>query len=94
MQSFSKPFDLNRLSRHAQVRMQQRSIPNDVICLLLELTDPVPAGSGYVLHRFNGATLAEAQRYVGENPTRLERYRNAYIVVADDGTVVTAARLH
>ena len=84
----------NHLSRHAVTRMQQRSIPAFIVVLLLELTDPVPAEGGCELHRFNADSWSEAKREMGRLASRLDRYRNAYIVVAPDGTVVTAARLH
>ena len=84
----------NQLSRHAVTRMQQRSIPPIIVSLLLELTDPVPAGGGCELHRFNADSWAEAQRVLGSRARKLDRFRNAYVIVAPDGTVVTAARLH
>jgi len=74
--------------------MQQRSIPWVIVSLLLELTDTVPAGGGCDLHRFNDDSWAEAMRAMGPQASKLDRYRNAYIVTAPNGTVVTAARLH
>lgn len=41
------------LSRHALLRMQQRSIPQHVVAFLTELTDLVDAGGGCTLHRFD-----------------------------------------
>ena len=82
------------LSRHARIRMAQRSIPQFVVDLLLDFTDPVSAGSGCHLHRFNADSWAEAQHAVGNRASRLDRYRNAYIIVGANGSVVTAARLH
>lgn len=82
------------LSRHAKLRMQQRSLPQHVVALLTELTDPVDAGGGCTLHRFDEDSWAEARRLLGSQAPRLDRYRNAYVVLAPNGLVVTAARLH
>ena len=82
------------LSKHAVVRMQQRSIPHYVVGLLVELTNPVDAGGACVLHRFNADSWAEARRTLGGEASKLDRYRNAYVVLAAEGTVVTAARLN
>ncbi|WP_052208963.1 hypothetical protein [Croceibacterium mercuriale] len=84
----------HHLSRHALLRMQQRSIPHRVVELLLDLTDPVDAGDGCTLHRFCADSWAEAGRSAGSLAPRLDRYRNAYAILGADGTVVTAARLH
>lgn len=84
----------HRLSRHALLRMQQRSIPQHVVALLTELADPVDAGGGCTLHRFDEYSWAEACRLLGGRAPRLDRYRNAYVVLAPNGLVVTASRLH
>lgn len=83
-----------RLSRHACARMQQRSIPPFVVELLLELADPVDALGGCMEYRFDAISWAEARHQLGPNASRLDRYRDAYAIVADNGTVVTASRLH
>ena len=82
------------LSQHALLRMQQRAIPQHVVAFLTELTDPVDAGGGCTLHRFDEDSWAEARRLLGDHAPRLDRYRNAYVVLAPNGLVITAARLH
>ena len=82
------------LSRHALLRMQQRSIPQHVVAILTELTDPVDAGGGCTRHRFDKDSWAEARRLLGGHAPQLDRYRNAYVVLAPNGLVVTASRLH
>lgn len=74
--------------------MQQRCIPHFVLDCLLGFSDPVDAGSGCSLYRFNADSWAEAMRTMGRQSSNIDRYRNAYAIVAADGTVVTAARLH
>ena len=94
MQISSHFLPCHRLSRHAMIRMQQRSIPSFIIDLLLELTDSVSAGGGSFKHGFHVDSWAEAQRTLGSRASKLDRYRNAYVIVAADGTVATAARQH
>ena len=84
----------NKLSRHAQVRMQQRSIPQFIVDCLLDFTEPVAAGGGSFRYCFKTDSWAEAQRDMGSEARKLDRYRNAYVIVGKDGTVVTAARDH
>lgn len=81
------------LSRHAAIRMQQRSIPSVVVELLLDFGKATPVGGGATSYRFNAATWDEAMSSVG-NPASLRRYRNAYVVESRDGVVITAAWLH
>ena len=82
------------LSKHARVRMQQRSIPHCVVSLLIEFASVTEAGGGSSLLRFNADSWAEARRTMGGLASKLDRYRNAYVILAADGAVVTAARLH
>mgnify|MGYP001252665760 CR=1 FL=1 len=82
------------LSHHALLRMQQRSIPHRVVELLIELADPVDAGDGCMLLRFDADSWAEARRIAGGRATWLDRYRNAYVILAGSGLVVTAGHLH
>lgn len=84
----------NRLSRHAQVRMQQRSIPQFIVDCLLDFADPVPAGSGDFEYSFKTDSWAEAQQYMGSKTRKLDRYRNTYVIVCSDGTVKTASHKH
>lgn len=84
----------SRLSRHAQVRMQQRSIPQFIVECLLDFAEPIPAGGGSFRYCFKADSWAEAQRDMGREARKLDRYRNAYVIVGKDGTVVTAARDH
>lgn len=82
------------LSHHAKARMQQRSIPNALVELLLDWGEPVDAGSGCYRYEFRKSSLAEARRLLGRGAKSLDRYLNAYVVVTADDLVVTAARCH
>lgn len=81
-------------SFHAQARAQERAIPAWVISLLYELADPIDAGGGCMKLSFDQLSFAEARLEIGVDATKLDRYRNTYIIVADNGTIVTAARTH
>ncbi len=81
------------LSRHAAIRMQQRSIPSTVVELLLDFGKATPVRGGATSYRFNAATWDEAMSSIG-NPASLRRYRNVYVVESRDGVVITAAWLH
>jgi len=81
------------LSRHARVRMQQRCIPSAVVEQLLDF--------GAVRHDHRGASIVyfdkrsrrALERVRGRAAARsLERWRNAYAVVATDGVIVTVGR--
>ena len=74
--------------------MQQRSIPQFIVDYLLDFAEPIPAGGGCVRYCFKADSWAEAQRDMGHEARKLDRHRNAYVIVADDGTVITAARDH
>lgn len=89
-ESYSKP----RLSRHAQARMQQRSIPSAVVYLLLDFADPRPAGEGCQRFAFTKRSITDARRALGRSAKALDRYLNAYVVVTEDNLVITAARAH
>lgn len=83
-----------KLTRHALLRMQQRSIPAKVVELLLDFAEPSPTAGGCFLLRFTKETFAEARLVLGRSGKLLDRYRSAYLIVVSDDTVVTAARLH
>lgn len=92
MNTFDLPIR-STLSRHAAVRMQQRSIPTAVVELLLDFGKPTPVGGGATSYRFTAATWDEAMSSM-DRPSELRRYRNAYVVESRGGVVITAAWLH
>ncbi|BCA60688.1 hypothetical protein [Sphingomonas sp. HMP6] len=94
MQTFSAIPKCYHFSSHAIIRMQQRSIPGYVVDLLLSLTECMWAGGDCYKHSFDADSWAEATRILGPGAAQLGRYRNAYVIVADNGTIVTAARQH
>lgn len=83
-----------RLSRHAHSQMQRRCIPWDAVDLILGFADPSPAGGGAMRYRFDKQTWEAAEDFLGPRARQFEKFRNAYVIEAADGTVITAAWLH
>ena len=82
------------LTRHAQLRMQQRSIPSMVIDLLVDFGDSAAAGAGACSYFFSKRSWRRVCRHAGAAAKHLERWRNVYIIMSDDGVIVTAAWRH
>lgn len=82
------------ITRHAQVRMQQRSIPQIIIDLLVDFGDRHAAGSGAESCFFSKRSWRRVIRHAGSAARHLERWRNVYIILSEDGAVVTAAWRH
>lgn len=82
------------LSQHAKKRSKQRSIPEVVIDLLLDFGDETHLGSGATSFSFRKKSWSRAVKYLGAKAKYFERYRACYVVVAEDGTVITVAYCH
>ena len=81
------------ISAHAQVRMQQRGINEAMLDRLLEYGKVAHDHHGSEIVFFNKPARARLRRQVGLHEFRsLERYLNAYAVIAGDGEVVTVGR--
>lgn len=78
-----------QLSKHAAVRMQQRAINDEIVDLLLAHGAHFYSGGAevYLLDRKTREYMT-SHRVVPVNV--LEKLSNAYLVVANDGTIVTA----
>jgi hypothetical protein len=88
MVSYSK-----RLTFHARVRAQQRSIPVSVISLLEEFGSMKRVYSRADAFIFDKAARRRLERKLGKEGLKgIQPYRSVYIVVSDDGQVVTVAR--
>jgi hypothetical protein len=91
----SRPLSTHyRLSNHARARMQQRSIPLYVVEMLLDLADPIEVPGECAKHSFNAHSWREARDLLGRQANQLDRYRYAYAIVSENGTVVTVGWLH
>lgn len=81
-------------TRHATIRMQQRSIPLMVIDLLVDFGDSAAAGAGACSYFFSKRSWQRVCRHAGAAAKHFERRRNVYIIMSDDGVIVTAAWRH
>lgn len=86
--------ELSLLSRHARLQMQRRCIPEAAVELILDFATSTPAGNGTQRYRFDNRSWAAAAGHLGSQARIFEKYRNAYVIEANDGTVVTAAWLY
>lgn len=74
--------------------MQRRSIPSAAVELILDFAEWTPAGGGAQRYRFTNKSWACAAAHLGARAKEYEKYRNAYVIEASDGTIVTAAWLY
>ena len=79
-------------TRHAQKRMQQRSIPPLVVELLLNHGERVPARRGAEIFYFGNRGRSRVRLTEGLDLTRrLEGHLHDYVIVAD-GKVITCGK--
>jgi hypothetical protein len=87
-QSLPKPM----MTHHARMRSQQRSIPSVVRDALIDFGERRRAGQGAVSVFFTKKSWKRLEASMGSDISRaFERYRNYYLIEADDGAVVTEA---
>lgn len=79
------------MSRHAQVRSQQRGIPKMVIDLLLEFGARERASPGAQKMFFDKRARKRLRAYAGDMVDTLTQYLDVYIVVSDHDHVITTA---
>ncbi len=78
------------MTRHAQVRLQQRGIPPDVVERLLDFGHEAHDHHGSRIVYFDHQARKQLRRQVGsESYKRIEPHLDAYAVVADTGEVIT-----
>ena len=81
-------------SKHFIKRTQQRSIRDYVINSLLIYGTSSRAGKGYQSLYFDKYALSEIQCQNIDLYKKIERFKNSYIILSDDGNLITAARIH
>lgn len=80
-----------KLTKHASSRLQQRGIPPIVVDLLQRYGAVERAGKGAVTYYFDKSSRRKVMAYAGPLGRALEEFLDYYAVVADDGSVITAA---
>ena len=77
------------LSRHARTRMQQRSIPPIIVASIWEYGCNM-RHDGASVYFLNREARNRLKRHIGARPyAQMENRLDAYVVVSDDGTIVT-----
>ena len=82
------------LSLHGASRRQQRCIPPFVLDALTDYGDELFLGDGSRSFSFSKRSWRHFSRYMGPAIHAYDKYRNAYVVVAEDGSVITVAWRH
>ncbi|MEY4967110.1 MAG: hypothetical protein RL274_2693 [Pseudomonadota bacterium] len=85
---------ITSLTKHCERRMQDRCIPESVVDLLQDFGESVPAGGGTEKFFFTKKSFRKVIRYHGPQAKYFDKYRNAYVIISIDGTVITAGYLH
>jgi hypothetical protein len=80
-------------TRHAEVRLQQRAIPPFMVELLERFGSEMRCGGADKLF-FDKAAINRLRRHLGGRRSlrHIEPWLNLYIVIGDNGRLVTAAR--
>ncbi len=81
-------------SIHFNRRVQQRCIRDFVVNFLLIYGNSRPAGRGCQSVYFDRQALLDIRSVDEDIYKKIERYKNSYIILSDDGALVTAARIH
>ncbi len=83
-----------KLTEHARKRQQQRSIPTSVVDLLRDFGDETHRRAGATSYSFSKRSWRRVATYLGTEAKYFERYRACYVVIADNGMIITAAYIH
>ncbi|QDZ29562.1 hypothetical protein [Noviherbaspirillum sp. UKPF54] len=79
------------VTRHAQIRQQQRGIPPIVVDLLLGFGATKYAGKGATTHYFDKAARRKIRVYAGRLAPLIDEYLDYYAITSEDGALVTVA---
>ena len=78
------------MTRHAEIRaFDHRSIPSAIIDALLDFGQFEWAGNGCEKVHFNKRSWRLLQRHFGPTAKAMDHYRDAYLIIANDGMIVT-----
>ncbi len=83
--------DESMITAHAQNRLQQRAIPAEAVDTLLAYGERRRGGGADVYFLDRSARARAATALGQEQYNRLERSLNTYLVLADGGSLITAA---
>lgn len=78
-----------KISKHAQVRSQQRGIPHLVIDLLNRFGTEATATDGARIVFFDKSSKRRVRAYSGQIARSIEDFLDTYILKSDTDTVIT-----
>lgn len=82
-------------TKHYSVRTQQRCINRLIADLLIFYGESRRCRDGAQSIFFSRDSLSEIRNDLGGPTCKMcEKYKNAYLIVSDDGALITAARSH
>jgi hypothetical protein len=82
------------MTNHARIRAQQRAIPTAVRDALIDFGERRPDGKGAESVYFTKKSWKRLEAYMGSEIIKaFQRYRNCYLIQANDGYVVTEAHI-
>tara|TARA_B100000745_G_C20041688_1_gene355012 strand:+ start:393 stop:665 length:273 start_codon:yes stop_codon:yes gene_type:complete len=82
-------------THHAQVRQQQRGIPQFVVDLIVEFGCERPAGDGCISIFLDKKGRKELERYLSKAVyAKIREHLNYYVILSEAGVVVTMAVIH
>ena len=77
------------ITRHAQIRSQQRGIPPMVLDLILQFGSTESAGDGASKMFFDKAARRRLHSYAGTLAPMLDEHLDSYAVVGQDNQIIT-----
>jgi len=85
-----------QLTHHAEIRMQQRGIPESIVDALMEFGSAIYDHHGALIRYFDKKALKRCLDTWGKTALKeLERYMNVYLVQSTaDGALVTVGHRH
>jgi hypothetical protein len=81
-----------QLTEHASARANQRGVPKAIIETIFVFGSEQHAPGGTTRLTLDDASICLAADGSAHRQAQLERYRHTYLVIGDDGRVVTVAR--
>ena len=78
-------------TKHGAARSQQRSIPPAVIDGLIFFGEACHDKKGAVQYSFSKSTWRAYSAHLGTGSKHFERYRSVYVVIGENGSVITFA---
>lgn len=90
--SFDRP--TTPFTMHGAIQSQRRSIPPSVVEALQDFGEVEHDGRGAERYFFNKRTWRRYCLFLGAAAKHYDRYRSAYVVISEEGSVITTGWRH